>query len=53
MNIEDFLPNTPDSIDEDEPPEIFTRWLYLDGRKVLKTSLVATLSTIYSKKLTV
>jgi hypothetical protein len=53
MNIEDFLPNTPDSIDEDEPPEIFSRWLYLNGKKILKTSLVATLSTIYSKKLTV
>ena len=52
-NIEDFLPDTPQEIDEDVLPNTFSKWLDYNGKKILKTSFVATLSTVYSKKLTV
>ena len=51
-NIEDFLPDTPQEIDEDVLPNTFSKWLNYDGKKILKTSFVATLSMVYSKKLT-
>ena len=51
--LEDFLPDTPQEIDEDVLPKTFSKWLDYDGKKILKTSFVATLSTVYSKKLTV
>ena len=52
-NIEDFLPDTPQEIDKDVLPNTFSEWLDYNGKKILKTSFVATLSTVYSKKLTV
>src|SRR5882762_2180392 len=52
-NFEDFLPDTPQEIDEDALPKTFSKWLDYDGKKILKTSFVSTLSTVYSKKLTV
>ena len=51
-NIEGFLPDTPQEIDEDVLPNTFSKWLNYDGKKILKTSFVATLSMVYSKKLT-
>jgi hypothetical protein len=53
MDIENFLPDTPEDIDKDVEPEMFSKWLDLDGKQVLKTSVVATLSTAFSKKLSV
>jgi hypothetical protein len=53
MDIEDFLPNTPEDIDKDAEPKTFSKWLDLGGKQVLKTSVVATLSTAFSKKLSV
>ena len=53
MDIEDFLPDTPEDIDKDAEPKTFSKWLDLDGKQVLKTSVVATLSTAFSKKLAV
>ena len=53
MDIEDFLSDTPEGIDKDVEPEMFSKWLELEGRQVLKTSVVATLSTAFSKKLSV
>jgi len=53
MDIEDFLPDTPEGIDKDVEPEMFSKWPDLNGKQVLKTSLVATLSTAFSKKLSV
>jgi hypothetical protein len=53
MDIEDFLPDTPEGIDKDVEPEMFSKWLDLNGKQVLKTSLVATLSTAFSKKVSV
>jgi hypothetical protein len=53
MDIEIFLPDTPEDIDKDVEPEMFSKWLDLDGKQVLKTSVVATLSTAFSKKLSV
>lgn len=38
---------------EDVLPETFSKWLDYNGKKILKTSFVATLSTAHSKKLTV
>jgi hypothetical protein len=51
--LEDFLPDTPQEIDEDVLPKTFSKWLDYDGKKILKTSFVATLSMVYSKKLTI
>ena len=53
MDIEDFLSDTPEGIDKDVEPEMFSKWLELEGRQVLKTFVVATLSTAFSKKLSV
>ena len=53
MDIENFLADTPEDIDKDVEPETFSKWLNLDGKQVLKTSIVATLSTAFSKKLSV
>jgi hypothetical protein len=53
MDIENFLPDSPNDIDNDAEPETFSKWLELDGKQVLKTSVVATLSTAFSKKLSV
>ena len=50
-NFEDFLPDTPQEIDEDALPKTFSKWLDYDRKKILKTSFVSTLSTVYSKKL--
>jgi len=51
MDIENFLPDTPEDIDNDAEPETFSKWLDLDGKQVLKASVVATLSTAFSKKI--
>jgi hypothetical protein len=53
MDIENFLPDSPDDTDNDAEPETFSKWLELDGKQVLKTSVVATLSTAFSKRLSV
>ena len=50
MDIENFLPDSPDDIDNDVEPEMFSKWLELDGKPVLKASAVATLSTAFSTK---
>ena len=53
MNIKKFLPDSPDDIDNDAEAETFSKWLKLDGKHLLKASAVATLSTAFSKKLSV
>ena len=53
MDIEDFLPDTPEDIDRDVEPKTFSKSLDVNGKQVLKTSVVATLSTAFSKKLSV
>ena len=51
MDIENFLPDSPNDIDNDAELETILKWLELDGKHVLKTSVVATLSTAFSKKI--
>jgi hypothetical protein len=53
MDIVIFLPDTPEDIDKDAEPKTFSKWLDLNGKQVLKTSVVATSSTAFSKELSV
>ena len=45
MDIEDSLPDTLEEIDKNSDPETFSKWLDLNGKQVLKTSVVAILSS--------
>lgn len=54
VDIEDFFPESVDSDGEiaDEDPPTFSRFLPIEGKNYLKTSLVAALSSSRSKKVT-
>jgi hypothetical protein len=52
MDIDDFLPDPAEEIDQNTEPEIFSKFLTVDGKEILKTSLVAGLSSNCSKKVT-
>ena len=52
IDIDDFLPDSAQEIDQNAEPEIFSKFLIVDGKEILKTSLVAGLSSNHSKKVT-
>lgn len=53
LDLDDFFPDTPAGIDDDEPPLAFSRHLIAeDGKEYLKSSIIATLSSNRSKKAT-
>jgi hypothetical protein len=52
MDIDDFLPDSAEEIGQNAEPEIFSRFLIVDGKEFLKTSIVAGLSSNRSKKVT-
>jgi hypothetical protein len=46
MDIDDFLPDSAEEIDQNTEPEIFSELLIVNGKEILKTSLVAGLSSL-------
>ncbi|KAJ6603661.1 hypothetical protein B0H10DRAFT_2315727 [Mycena sp. CBHHK59/15] len=53
MDLDDFLPDSIDGMDTDKPPAAAEKYLKAsDGRKYLKSSLVASLSSNRTKKVT-
>jgi hypothetical protein len=52
MDIDDFLPDSAEEIEQNAEPEIFSKALIVDGKEFLKTSIVAGLSSNHSKKVT-
>ena len=52
MDIHDFLPDSAEEIEQNAEPEIFSKFLIVDGKEFLETSIVAGLSSNRSKKVT-
>ena len=52
MDIDDFLPDSAEGIEQNAEPETFSKFLNVDGKEFLKTSVVAGLSSNRSKKVT-
>ena len=50
MHIDDFLPDSAEEIEQNAEPEIFSKFLIVDGKEFLKASIVAGLSSNRSKK---
>jgi len=53
MDFDDFLPDTIEGIEESVEPEVFSKTLIVDGKEFLKSSVVASLSSNHSKKVTI
>src|ERR1700733_2822280 len=53
MDFDDFLPDTTEGIEESVEPEVFSKTLMVDGKEFLKSSVVASLSSNHSKKVTI
>ena len=53
MDLEDFLPESTGELENDAEPESFSNVLTVDGKSYLKSSLVASLSSHRSKKVTI
>lgn len=53
MDVDDFLPDTVEGIEESVEPETFSKTLMVDGKEFLKSSVVASLSSNRSKKVTI
>ena len=53
MDFDDFLPDITEGIDENVEPETFSKTLIFDGKEFLKSSIVASLSSNHSKKVTI
>jgi hypothetical protein len=53
MDFDDFLPDTVKGIEESVEPEAFSKSLMVDGKEFLKSSIVASLSSNRSKKVTI
>ena len=53
MDFDDFLPDTIEGIEESVEPEAFSKTLIVDGKEFLKSSVVASLSSNCSKKVTI
>jgi hypothetical protein len=53
MDFDDFLPDTTEGIEEHVEPEAFSKTLIIDGKEFLKSSVVASLSSNRSKKVTI
>ncbi|KAJ6579361.1 hypothetical protein B0H10DRAFT_2198716 [Mycena sp. CBHHK59/15] len=52
LNIDDFIPETVDDIEQDTPPVALSRFLMVEGKKYLKSSIISSLSSNRSKKAT-
>lgn len=52
MDIDDFLLDSAEGIEQNAEPEIFSKSLTVDGKEFLKSSIVAGLSSNRSKKVT-
>ncbi|KIM86980.1 hypothetical protein PILCRDRAFT_4223 [Piloderma croceum F 1598] len=53
MDFDDFLPDTAEGIDVSVEPKAFSKTLMVDGKEFLKSSIVASLSSNCSKKVTI
>ena len=53
MDFDDFIPDTTEGIEQNIDPEAFTKTLIVDGKEFLKSSVVASLSSNRSKKVTI
>jgi hypothetical protein len=52
MDFDDFLPDTAEALEENVEPEAISKTLIVDGKEFLKSSIVASLSSNRSKKVT-
>ncbi|KAJ7766390.1 hypothetical protein DFH07DRAFT_769929 [Mycena maculata] len=50
VQLDDFIPETIDEIDKDKTPIALSRFLTIEGKKYLKPSIIASLSSNRSKK---
>lgn len=52
MDVEDFLPDMMEGIEQDEEPTTFAHFFEIEGKKILKASAVGLLSSRRAKKVT-